>query len=91
MMATRVQDHPPRNNVFTDLRAPGLLAKWPMIGVIMFIFGSLMLGGLTNNLLAQGSLLEWDRVLANTLPAIGLQSPAFVKGIMAAGFYMEKK
>jgi len=91
MVATPVQDQPPRNNVFTGLRAPGLLAKWPVIGIIMFIFGSLMFGGLTYNLLAHGPLLEWDRVLANTLPAIGLKSPAFVKGIMDAGFYIGKQ
>lgn len=91
MMATRVQDHPPRKNAIIDLRAPGLLAKWPMIGLIMFIFGSLIFGGLTYNLLAQGPLLEWDRMLATTLPAIGLQSPAFVKILMVAGFYIGKE
>ncbi len=91
MMATRVQGHPPRKNAIIDLRAPGLLAKWPMIGLIMFIFGSLIFGGLTYNLLAQGPLLEWDRMLATTLPAIGLQSPAFVKILMVAGFYIGKE
>ena len=47
-----------------------------------------MFGGLTYNLLTQGPLLEWDRALANTLPAIGLKSPAFVQGLMDAGYYM---
>jgi len=91
MVATPVQDHQPHKNAFTDLRAPGLLAKWPVIGLIMFIFGSLMFGGLVYNLRAQGPLLAWDRVLANTLPAIGLNSPAFVKGLMDAGFYIGKE
>jgi membrane-associated phospholipid phosphatase len=91
MIANSVQDQPPRKKVLIGLRAPGLLAKRPIIGLLMFIFGSLMFGGLTYNLLAQGPLLAWDRVLANTLPAIGLQSPAFVKVIMAAGFYMGKE
>ena len=54
----------------------------------MFIFGSLMFGGFTYNLYTHGPLLEWDRVLANTLPAIGLKSPAFVKYLMIAGFYV---
>lgn len=88
MVATPVADQPPHKNVFAGLRAPGLLAKWPMIGLIMFIFGSLMFAGLTYNLLAQGPLLEWDRVLANTLPAIGLKSPTIVKYIMIAGYYV---
>jgi membrane-associated phospholipid phosphatase len=91
LIATPIQDQPARKIVHTGLRAPGLLASRPMIGVILFIFGSLMFAALTYNLLAQGPLLEWDRVLANTLPAIGLQAPAFVKDLMAAGFYMGKE
>ncbi len=88
-LATHSQYQPLRKNVLPDLlRAPGLLAKWPIIGVIMFIFGSLMFGGLTFNLYAHGPLLEWDRVLANTLPAIGLKSPEFIKYLMIAGFYV---
>jgi len=88
MIGTSVEDQPPRKNVLPDLRAPGLLAKWPIIGLIMFIFGSLMFGALTYNLLAHGPLLEWDRALANTLPAIGLKSPVYVKYIMITGFYV---
>lgn len=91
VLATRVQDDQPRKNVLSGLHAPGLLAKWPVIGIIMFIFGSLVFAGLTYNLLAQGPLLAWDRTLANTLPAIALTSPPFVKGLMAAGFYLGKE
>jgi undecaprenyl-diphosphatase len=86
-----VQELQPRKNIPFNLRAPGLLAKWPVIGIILFIFGSLVFGGLTYNLFAQGPLLEWDREIANTLPAIGLSSPPFVKDIMAVGFYMGKE
>ncbi len=89
--ANRVQAGQSQKNIFTGLRAPGLLAKWPGIGLFMFIFGSLMFGALTYNLFAQGPLLVWDRTLANTLPAIGLKSPAFVKILMDAGFYLGKE
>jgi len=89
--ATSIQDHPKRKNDFTGLRAPGLLAKWPVIGISMFIFGSLVFGALTYNLYAHGPLLAWDKAIANTLPAIGLQSPPLVKDIMVAGFYTGKE
>jgi len=89
--APYIQELQPRKNIPFDLRAPGLLAKWPAIGISLFIFGSLVFGGLTYNLFAQGPLLAWDRVIANTLPAIGLSSPPFVKDIMAVGFYMGKE
>ncbi len=59
-----------------------------MIGLIMFVFGSLVFSGLVYNLEAHGPLIEWDRALANTLPAMALKSPAYVKGIMVAGYYI---
>jgi undecaprenyl-diphosphatase len=74
-----------------NLRAPGLLAKWPMVGISLFIFGSLMFGALTYNLFAQGPLLAWDKAIANTLPAMGLNSPPWIKTIMIAGFYLGKQ
>jgi undecaprenyl-diphosphatase len=86
--AAYVQERPLRKNDFTGSRTPGLLAKWPMIGLSMFIFGSLIFGGLTYNLYAHGPLLAWDRIIANTLPAIALKSPPFVRTIMDAGFYI---
>ena len=91
LVATQIQDQPLRKNVIPDLRTAGLLAKWPMIGFILFMFGSLVFAGLTFNLLAQGPLLAWDHEIANTLPAIGLKSPAFVKTIMNSGFYLGKE
>ncbi len=87
-IATQVQDQQPGKNIFTGVRSPGLLAKWPIIGIIMFVFGSLMFGALTYNLFAQGPLLAWDKALATSLPAIGLKSPTYVKVIMDAGFYI---
>jgi membrane-associated phospholipid phosphatase len=90
-LVIRTQDDRSQNEIVEGLRAPGLLAKWPGIGLFMFIFGSLMFGGLTYNLYAHGPLLVWDKALANTLPAIGLKSPAFVKGLMNVGFYMGKE
>jgi undecaprenyl-diphosphatase len=87
-IATRIKDHPPRNDFLPDLRAPGLLAKQPTIGIMMFVFGVLLFGGLAYNLLTRGPLLALDRELANTLPAIALKSPAFIKYLMIAGFYI---
>ncbi|MEP6894178.1 MAG: phosphatase PAP2 family protein [Chloroflexota bacterium] len=88
---TRFQDDQLHKSVFFDLRSSNFLAKWPIVGLLMFVFGSLMFGGLTYNLFAHGPLLAWDKTLANTLPAIGLKSPAFIKGLMDAGFYIGKE
>jgi len=81
----------PGKNTFADLRSPGLLARWPVVGLLMFIFGSLAFGALTYNLVAPGPLLAWDRFLANTLPAIGLKNPAIFEPLMSFGFYLGKE
>ena len=86
-IATPVQDQPARKSVAAGLHPPGLLGARPMIGLIMFIFGCLVFGGLTYNLLNQGPLLQWDKAIANTLPAIALKTPPFVQTVMDAGYY----
>ena len=88
MTAARLQGHQLHTSDLTDMRSPGLLAKRPMIGLLMFLFGGLVFGGLLYNLLAQGPLLQWDRMLATALPAIGLQNAATLKPIMDAGYYL---
>lgn len=70
------------------LRSPGLLAKWPLIGLLLFLVGGMTFGALTINLLAQGPLLVLDKMLATVLPAIGLQHAAILKPIMDSGFYI---
>lgn len=73
------------------LRSPGLLAQRPMLGILMFILGTLIFGGLYYNLVNQGPLLVWDKALSTALPAIGLSSPVYIKYIMEAGFYLGKQ
>ena len=77
---------PPKNG--TGLRSPNLLAKYPMIGLIMFLTGCLIFAALAVNFFANGPLLTWDNTIANTLPAIGLKSPPYIKTIMDTGFYV---
>lgn len=88
---TSLQDHAPIYTIPLDLRSPGLLAKWPIIGVIMFLFGGLAFGALYYNLMVQGPLFKWDIALAKILPGIGSKSPGFVKYIMDGGFYLGKE
>ena len=90
-IAARMDEILPHKQASDGLRTPGLLARWPMIGFSLFILGSLMFGGLALNLFAGGPLLAWDRYLATTLPAIGLNSPAFVHPLMDIGFYIGKQ
>jgi membrane-associated phospholipid phosphatase len=88
LVATQVEVHPAYKNELTGSHAPGLLARHPIIGLMMFLFGLLAFGGLTYNLQNHGPLLEWDRTIANTLPAIALKGPPFLQTLMDAGYYL---
>lgn len=86
--ATRLGDQQLRKVDSTGVNSPGLLAKWPMIGLLLVVFGGLVFGALTYNLLVQGPLLHWDTVVATTLPAIGLRNAAILKPVMDTGYYL---
>src|SRR6185369_9917725 len=88
IVATRLQEQQLRKNNDIGVRSPGLLAKWPLIGLFMFLFGGLAFGALTFNLLAQGPLLQLDKTLATALPAIGLKHATILKPLMDSGYYI---
>jgi membrane-associated phospholipid phosphatase len=88
LVSSPVQVHQlPQINI-PGVHSPGKFAKRPAIGLLMFIFGSLVFGTLFYNLMAQGPLLQWDKTLSTVLPAIGLQNAATLKPIMDAGYYL---
>jgi hypothetical protein len=88
MAAAPIQYHQSRHTVSVGVHSPDLLARWPWIGLLMFLVGGLAFGALFYNLRSQGPLLQWDRTLATILPAIGLQNPATLKPLMDAGYYL---
>src|SRR5512143_2617072 len=72
----------------TRLHTPGLLARWPLIGVMMVLLGGLVFGTLAINLQAHGPLLQVDTQVANGLHTIALQSSPVMRQIMIFGFYL---
>jgi undecaprenyl-diphosphatase len=91
ILATLDQDEQPQKIIHTGLRAAGMFARWPAIGVSMVILGSLLFTGLAYNLFSNGPLLVWDQTLANTLPAMALKGPVFLESLTSAGFYLGKE
>ena len=88
VLATHIRDQHLRKNDSTGLYSSGLLARVPLIGLLMFLFGGLVFGALYYNLHAQGPILQWDKSLAISLPPIGLQNPTILRPIMDAGYYL---
>src|SRR5512135_1225951 len=72
----------------THLHTPGLLARWPLIGVMLVVLGGLLFGALALNLETHGPLLPVDARVANDLHAIALQSSPAMRQIMIFGFYL---
>jgi undecaprenyl-diphosphatase len=80
--------HEQRTGMFRNIRSSEKFAKHPLIGLTMFIVGSLIFGILAYNLVNHGPLLAWDVPLADSLHATALASPRWVNDIMIGGFYV---
>jgi undecaprenyl-diphosphatase len=70
------------------LHTPGLLARWPLIGVMMVVLGGLLFGAMVINLQPNSVLQPVDIQVANSLHTIALHSSPVVLNIMIFGFYM---
>ena len=74
-----------------DLRVPGWLAKWPLIGVLMFLVGSLMFGALAYNVWTKGPLLQWDVPLTTELHNEAVKEPPRIIELLIFGFFVGKE
>lgn len=71
-----------------DLRSPNLLGKHPLIGVMIFLLGSLIFGLLAYYIKHSAALVLWDITLSNQMHATALSSPAWMKYLALAGSYL---
>jgi len=74
-----------------DLRVPGWLTKWPVVGLLMVLVGSLTFGAFAYNVQTHGPLLQWDVPLSNTLHTDAVNSPARVIELLIFGFFVGKE
>ncbi len=87
----RVQKNILSRNTFHSLRSPGLFAKWPIIGLTMFLLGSLMFGALAYNVRANGPFVQWDMTTAKTLHADLMNIPSSLVEYILFGFFVGKE
>jgi len=88
MISTPIQRSKIHEKISGELRSPDLFAKQPLIGVMMFLLGSLIFGLIAYYVQQKGSLVQWDITIVNHMHETALNSPAWVKNIMFAGFYI---
>src|SRR5690349_10663317 len=71
----------------SDLRSPGWFAKWPIIGVAMFLIGGLIFGALAYSLETKGPLLQWDAPLYRAFHSDAVkESPRIIQELIF-GFF----
>ncbi len=70
------------------LRSPGLLGRWPIIGLVMFLLGGMLFGVMAINLETNGSFNQTDVQVVNALHVTALQSPVLLRDVMDFGFYV---
>jgi undecaprenyl-diphosphatase len=71
-----------------NLRTPGLLAKWPLIGLVIVLLGVSLFGVFAVNLQTHGPLIQADTQIVNDLHGVALQSSPFIRAVMIFGFYL---
>jgi membrane-associated phospholipid phosphatase len=74
-----------------DLRSPGWLATWPMVGVVMFLIGASLFGAIAYNVSTKGPLLQWDVPLNRQFHAQAVNMPERIIEILAFGFFVGKE
>jgi undecaprenyl-diphosphatase len=75
-------------NPLSGLRSPGLLGKWPLIGLMMILLGCGLFGVMAVNLQTHGPLIQTDLQIVNNLHDVALHSSPFLLGVMIFGFYL---
>lgn len=70
------------------LRTPMMLARQPLIGLLMVIAGGLAFSLFASSLQSQGALTRLDVPLANALHRAALGGLPLVRGLMLFGFYL---
>lgn len=74
-----------------DLRVPGLLARRPIIGVMMFLIGIGLFSLFAYNVWTKGPLLQWDTPLSRQFYRQAVNSPERVLEYVIFGFFVGKE
>jgi membrane-associated phospholipid phosphatase len=70
------------------LRSPGYLGQWPLLGMLLVILGLAGFAFCAFNVRTNGPMLRYDVVVANTLYRVAINSPAWLRDLMVAGYYV---
>jgi membrane-associated phospholipid phosphatase len=75
----------------SDLRTPGWLVRWPIIGIVLIVIGSLLFGALTYDVETHGPLSREDAPLSRTLHNDAIHTPTYAIEYLIFGFFLGKE
>jgi membrane-associated phospholipid phosphatase len=78
-------------SVRDGLRSPGWLARWPIVGMVLFLIGSALFGALAYNVWTKGPLLQWDVPLNRQFHTQAVDLPTRIVEILIFGFFVGKE
>src|SRR5512141_605387 len=90
-MSLTLQENIFHRNAFQELRSPGLFAKRPIIGLTMFLFGSLIFGVLAYSLKTNEAFAQWDMGIATAFHAAQPNVPWTFMENLLFGFFLGKE
>lgn len=71
------------------LRSPGWLGRWPLVGVLLTLFGAVVFGVLALAVRTHNpQLLQFDTRLADAFHVMGLNNFPFIRTLMIFGYYL---
>jgi undecaprenyl-diphosphatase len=87
-IAPRLHDKKSDQKHFGDFRSPGLLGKWPLIGLLMILLGGGLFGVLAVSLQSHSPLIQSDTQIVNDLHDMALHSSPVLLDVMKFGFFL---
>ena len=78
-------------NVSRNLRSTGLLAKWPIIGLTMFLLGIITFSALAYQVSTNGPVLEWDKSATRALHIDNMDIPGGLVEYVLFGFFVGRE
>ena len=85
------RDRTLRQNISQGLRVPGWLAQWPIVGVILFLVGSLLFGAIAYNVWTKGPLVQEDVTLAQEAHTDAVNTSSRIIELLIFGFFVGKE
>jgi membrane-associated phospholipid phosphatase len=90
-MATQNAARLPNHNLFRGLRSPGWFAEVPLVGIMMFLLGTILFGALAYGVTSSPALQQWDLSTARAFHTYAKTIPSPLMEYVVFGFFIGRE